>query len=69
MKELGAGYRAFFESKPGEELLKFIEDVIVSSHEKAEKEPELARDYVQRAKGSREVLEHINSILAERKPK
>lgn len=39
--------------------------LLVDNHEKAEKEPSMARDFVQRAKGNREVLDHIRAVGVE----
>ncbi len=43
--------------------VKIVTEIISSNHLKAEADPALARDYVQRAKGAREVLDHIQSVL------
>lgn len=65
--ELRKGYQNFFvKTEAGEYFLTKLQDVIVDNHDHAEKNPELARDFVQRAKGAREVLDHINSVMAER---
>lgn len=56
-------YTSFFRSEGGEHLLKTITQIITSNHEQAEKDPDHARDYVQRAKGAREVLDHISSVV------
>lgn len=56
-------YEAFFKQEAGQDFLKVIEHIVSSNHIKAEQEPELSRDYVQRAKGAREVLDHIYSML------
>lgn len=64
-KDLGRAYQNFFKNiAAGQYLLHQVGEIIVTNHEKAEREPSLARDYVQRAKGAREVLDHINSALA-----
>lgn len=55
----------FFKSEAGQEFMKEISRLIATSHEEAEKSPELARDYVQRAKGNRQLLEHITSVTTE----
>lgn len=58
-------YRDFFiESPEGQQFVKSLLALIDSNHEKGENEPELARDYMQRAKGIREVLAHIQVITA-----
>lgn len=68
---LRVAFKTFFkESDPGQHFIKKVLSEIDSQHQKAEKDPELARDYTQRAKGMREVLELIQSTMAERgKPK
>lgn len=63
MNEIKKHYNSFFRAKGGEHLLKIITEIVSSNHLKAEQDPELARDFVQRAKGAREVLDHIQSVL------
>jgi RNase P subunit RPR2 len=59
-------YREFFlKSEAGKEFVKEVERLITNNHEEAEKNPELSRDYVQRAKGNRQLLEHITSVTTE----
>lgn len=59
-------YRDFFvDSQAGSDLLKSIQKLITVEHTKAENEPDLARDHVQRAKGIREVINLINSKTAQ----
>jgi polyhydroxyalkanoate synthesis regulator phasin len=61
-------YQNFFiKTEEGKDFIKEILRQIAANHELAEKDPELARDYVQRAKGNREILEHIQSVTAEPK--
>lgn len=58
-------YRAFFiESIDGQKYIQKLHEAITRAHEDAEKNPELARDYTQRAKGVRTALETINSLTA-----
>lgn len=64
MIEIKKAYNTFFRSKGGEHLISIITEIVSSNHLKAEQSPELARDYVQRAKGAREVLDHIQSVLS-----
>lgn len=66
MIELKKQYQAFFKAKGGEHLISIITEIVSSNHLKAEADPNLARDYVQRAKGAREVLDHIQSVLGAR---
>lgn len=63
MNEVKKQYNAFFRAKGGEHLISIITEIISSNHLKAEQDPALARDFVQRAKGAREVLDHIQSVL------
>lgn len=63
MTEIKNQYTNFFKAKGGEHLIKIVTEIISSNHLKAEADPALARDYVQRAKGAREVLDHIQSVL------
>lgn len=63
MKDIKLEYKAFFKNNGGQHLLNIITEIISSNHLNAEKEPTLSRDYVQRAKGAREVLDHIKSVL------
>lgn len=65
--ELSAGYRGFFSSKAGENLIQEINRLRKENYESAENNPELSRDHVQRAKGQGEVLEHILGLLTEGK--
>ena len=61
--KLKDSYKNFFRTEEGEYFLKMITDIISNNHLQAEEQPELARDYVQRAKGAREVLDHIRSVM------
>jgi hypothetical protein len=63
MRDVKAAYNNFFRAKGGEHLMHIITDIIASNHLKAEERPELSRDYVQRAKGAREIVDHIQSVL------
>lgn len=63
VRPLKKDYTFFFKSTSGEHLFNTISQIITSNHEKAEKDPEHARDYVQRAKGAREILDHISSVI------
>lgn len=68
MSELAKQHRIYFESDAGKELLQSLQVQITAMHQKAENSPELARDFAQRAKGIREALDIISSMIAERKP-
>jgi len=65
LDELKRGYDAFFnKNTAGQSFINEVTRIIVSNHEKAESKPEFSRDHVQRAAGAREVLKHIQSVLA-----
>lgn len=62
-KELKRAYEGFFaKSEAGKHFVASVVSIIADNHEKAENDPERARDHVQRAKGAREVIEHIHSV-------
>jgi hypothetical protein len=64
-KEIQIKYRDFFkDSQAGEHFTNSLAYLIEQNHHKAENEPDNARDYTQRAKGVREVLDVINSYSA-----
>lgn len=63
MSQYTGAYKAFFESPAGIQCLTSVKALVDSNHQSAEDTPELARDYMQRAKGNREALEQINIIL------
>lgn len=61
-------YNAFFENNgAGKYFVDFVREIIVNSHLEAERNPEQARDLTQRARGARDVLEHITSVLTAKK--
>lgn len=63
---LAKAYKAFFsDSEAGRHFMDEVTRLLVDNHEKAEKEPSMARDFVQRAKGNREVLDHIRAVGVE----
>lgn len=65
MNELKSAYEAFFiKHEAGKHFMETVLQIIADEHTKAEDNPELARDYVQRAKGVKEVIAHINSVMA-----
>jgi hypothetical protein len=65
-KAKAEAYSKFFDgSEAGLEFLKELNRLIDHNHEKAEEVPESARDHVQRAKGNREVLQHIRGVTTE----
>lgn len=58
-------YREFFkESEYGVKFVERLNEQISAQHMKAEDDPDHSRDYTQRAKGVREVLDLINSLCA-----
>lgn len=72
-EDLRVAFKAFFdESEPGRFYTEALKNLITTNHESAEKDPDHARDFVQRAKGAREALNIILSIKADpggKKPK
>jgi hypothetical protein len=62
-KDLANAYAQFFKTEAGKYFLNAIEEIIETQHQTAEKDPTLARDYTQRAKGARLPLEHIQSVI------
>jgi C4-type Zn-finger protein len=68
MSDFSDAYVTFFGSPAGEAFLTTIYGMIDTEHEAAEKNPELARDHTQRAKGIREVTNIIKSMTAKDKP-
>lgn len=65
--DLRKAYQGFFvKSEAGNHFMSEVVRLIVDEHERAEKNPELARDHTQRAKGVRLIKSHIDSVLAER---
>lgn len=67
LDEKRRAYQAFFlKNEAGKNFMSHLELLIKQDHEAAETSPENARDFVQRAKGVREVIAHIQSLTAER---
>jgi hypothetical protein len=67
-KLLRDAYRNYFlKSEPGRYFMEQLDKQLDDNHRAAENDPELARDYVQRAKGIREIQVHIESVSAERR--
>jgi hypothetical protein len=67
MSQYQGEYETFFKSPAGLQCLTTIKALIDSNHQAAEDKPENARDYIQRAKGNREVLNHINTVMNDTK--
>lgn len=61
--ERAKAYEGFFTSPAGEEFMTELNRLITNNHEHAETVAADARDYTQRAKGNREVLSHIQSVM------
>lgn len=65
-EELRGAYKAFFIDSPaGMHYVKQINASIAQCHENAEKQPESAAHWSQRAKGMRDTLLYVNSMIAE----
>ena len=61
-------YQSFFlKSEAGKGFIEKIHEIIANNHSKGETDGTLSRDHSQRARGNREILEHIQSLTAERK--
>lgn len=66
MSEFTKEYKTFFvESAAGQHLMKQIDQLVADAHEKAEANPELSRDFTQRAKGVRNVKDLIVGLGVE----
>lgn len=64
-EEMAKAYQQFFtKTEPGKQFIDMMNRLIADAHERAENDPELARDHVQRAKGVREVVNLLNSLMA-----
>jgi hypothetical protein len=62
--EIASKYQSFFaKNDAGKYFMEQLTNQIAEDHRKAENDPALARDYVQRAKGARQVIDHINSVI------
>ena len=67
LSEKRIAYQQFFlRNEAGKQFMQTLQELIQTNHTSAETNPELARDHVQRAKGNRQVIEHIQSLVAER---
>jgi len=62
-KELAAGYANFLKTEEGQYFVKALDSMIDDQHEQAERDPLLARDFTQQARGIRLVVEHIQSVV------
>jgi hypothetical protein len=55
-------YEQFFSSPAGISLLTWLQEQRTTEHDRAEANPEHARDYVATAKGYGQVIQHISSV-------
>lgn len=61
-------YQNFFlKTEAGKEFVAEVQARIAANHQAAESDPLLARDFTQRAKGNREILDHILSVTTPKK--
>lgn len=64
--QLKKAYEQFFvKSEAGKYFMTEVNRLITTNHESAEDKPELSRDHVQRAKGMRDIANHIQSVMTE----
>jgi len=64
LEQLKSGYGQFFlKSEEGKYFMAKLTELIDSAHEGAEKDPTFARDLTQKARGVREVQNHIKSVI------
>lgn len=62
--QLRNAYDQFFnKSEEGKHFILAVNEIINQAHESAEHDATFARDYTQHAKGARQVLIHIQSVL------
>lgn len=62
-----SAYKTFFTSEPGKHFITTL-NVFMSEHiTRAENEPELARDHMQRCAGIREIVNHIQTVIQPKK--
>ena len=59
--EIRKSVRDFVDSPAGNWYIERLDSSIKHNHNKAEDNPEMSRDYTQRAKGVREALEQLTS--------
>lgn len=65
-EQLAKAYEQFFvKSEAGGHFMAELNRLLDSNHTDAENTPELSRDFVQRAKGVREIVQHIESVMTE----
>lgn len=62
--DLDKTYEGYFKRQEGGKyFMEQLANLIVDNYTKAENNPTLSRDYVQRAKGVRDVMDHIHSVI------
>lgn len=69
MKQSDAYNQFFVKNEHGQEFVKWVNTELTTAHEKAEKDPDHARDYTMEAKAYREILNHIQSVTTARRVK
>jgi hypothetical protein len=67
--EIRKQYADFLASVAGEHFILVLDNLIDHNHNEAEKNPELSRDFTQRAKGVRESRDKLIEAAVERKAK
>lgn len=60
--ELTKAFERFFSADEGKEFLDKLGTLIIAQHREAENDPDYARDFTQRAKGIRLVVDYISSV-------
>lgn len=68
MSKFSNDYDTFFTSPAGISMLTWLQEQRISEHDKAENNPDQARDHSQVAKGYREILQHIDSVRTPLRP-
>lgn len=62
--QLAKAYEQFFvKSEAGGHFMAEVNRLLNNNHTEAENKPELSRDFVQRAKGVRDVTNHISDVM------
>lgn len=65
-EHLAKAYQQFFDkSEAGKHFMSVLEGMIADAHREAEDKPDYSRDHVQRAKGARQIFDHIVSVGVE----
>jgi len=61
--QLNTAYDKFFnKSDEGKYFINYVKSIIDKSHKLSEDNPELAMAYSQKAKGARDIIQHIQSV-------